>query len=176
MRVEPQRFLRMTARFGEQRGLMIKPAVATLEYFGESGVSQGKSRVQRDCVSVALFGRDEVVARDLGPHLKLTAAEIHDVGIRIVGQLRFHLCLFLRAELRRQRSGDFRRQLALQSDRILQCTIVTVRPDLPFGRCVGQLHIDQHAICGATNATLENGSNAKFLCDRAEPATGKIPI
>jgi hypothetical protein len=62
MRVEPERFLRMTARFGEQRGLIIKIAVATLEYFGESGVSQGKSRVQRDCVSVALFGRDVVVA------------------------------------------------------------------------------------------------------------------
>ena len=176
MRVEPQGLLRMSARFGEHCGPVIKAVVEILEYFGESGVSQRKSRVQRDCVSVALFGRDVVVARDLGPHLKLTAAEIHDVGIRIVGQLRFHLRLFLRAELRRQRSGDFRRQLALQSDRILQCAIVTVRPDLPFGRCVGQLHINQHAICGATNATLENGSNAKLLCDRAEPATGKIPI
>ena len=176
MRVEPQRFFRMTARFGEQCGLMVKIAVATLEHFGETRVSQGKSRVQRDCVSVALFGRDEVVARDLRPHLKLTAAEVHDIGIRIVGQLCFHLRLLLRAELRRQSSGDFRRQLALQSDRILQCTIVTVRPDLPFGRCVGQLHINQHAICSATNATLENGSNAKFLCNRAELATGKIPI
>ena len=86
------------------------------------------------------------------------------------------LRLFLRAELRSQSSGDFCRQLALQSDRILQCAIVTVRPDLPFGRCVGQLHINQHAICSATNATLENGSNAKLLCERAEPATGKIPI
>src|SRR5207253_6208806 len=118
MRVEPQGFLRMSARFGEQRGLMIKPAVATLEYFGESGVSQGKSRVQRDCVSVALFGRDEIVVRHFGSHLKLTATEIDDVGIRIVGQLRFHLRLFLRAELRSQSSGDFCRQLALQSDRI----------------------------------------------------------
>jgi hypothetical protein len=62
MRVEPQSFLRMTARFGEQRGLMIKGVVEVLEYFGESGVSQGKSRVQSDCVSIALFGRDEVVA------------------------------------------------------------------------------------------------------------------
>src|SRR5215831_11796604 len=116
MWVEPQRFLRMTARFSEQRGLMIKPAVATLKYFGESGVSQGKSRVQRDCVSVALFGRNEIVARHFGSHLKLTAAEIHNVGIRIVGQLRFHLRLLLRAKLRRQSSGDFRRQLALQSN------------------------------------------------------------
>src|ERR1700756_5354232 len=101
MRVEPQGFLRLTARFGEERGLMIKGAVATLEYFSESGVSQRKSRVQRDCVPVALFGCDVVVARDLGPHLKLTAAEIDDVGIRIVGQLRFYLRLFLRGELRR---------------------------------------------------------------------------
>src|SRR5262245_20664727 len=155
---------------------MIKPAVATLEYFGESRVSQGKSRVQRDCVPVALFGRDEIVARDLGSHLKLTAAEIHDVGIRIVGQLRFHLRLLLRTELRRQRSGDLRRQLALQSDRILQCAIVTVRPDLPFCRCVRQLYINQHAICGATNATLENSSDAKLLSNRAELATGKITI
>src|SRR5215510_6944501 len=99
MRVEPQGFLRMAARFVEKRGLMIKPFVATLEYFGESGVSQGKSRIQGDCVSVALFGRDVVVARYFWPHLKLTAAEIHDVGIRVVGQLRFHLCLLLRAEL-----------------------------------------------------------------------------
>src|SRR5262245_51858842 len=99
MRVEPQRFLRMTARFGEQRGLVIKPTVATLEYFSQSGVSQGKSRVQRNGVSVELFGRNVIVARDLGPHLKLTAAEIHNVGIRVIGQLRFHLCLLLRAEL-----------------------------------------------------------------------------
>src|SRR5215467_7991940 len=98
---------------------MIKPAVATLEYFGESGVSQGKSRVQRNCVSVALFSRDEIVARDFGSHLKLTASEIHDVGIRVVGQLRFYLRLLLRAELRRQRSGDFRSQFALQSNRIV---------------------------------------------------------
>jgi hypothetical protein len=61
MRVEPQRFLRMTARFGKHGGPLIKLAVEILEYFGESGVSQGKSRVQRDCVSVALFGSDEVV-------------------------------------------------------------------------------------------------------------------
>src|SRR5262249_54630517 len=106
MRVEPQSFLRMTACFGEQRGLTIEPAVATREYFGESRVSQGKSRVQRDCVSVALFGRDVVVARDLGPHLKLTAAKIDDVGIRIVGQLRFHLRLLLRAELRLKLGGN----------------------------------------------------------------------
>src|SRR5215510_13314240 len=107
MRVEPQGFLRMIARFGEQRRPIIKIFVATLEYFSESGVSQSKPRVQCDCVSVALFGSDVVVARDLGPHLKLTAAEIHDVGIRIFAQLRFHLRLFLRAELRSKRSGDF---------------------------------------------------------------------
>src|SRR5260370_29812480 len=115
MRIEPQGFLRMTARFGEHRGPVVKVVVEAGEYFGESGASQGKSRVQRNCVSVALFGRDVVVARNLGPHLKLTAAEIDDVGIRIVGQLRFHLRLFLRAELSRQSSGDFRRQLALES-------------------------------------------------------------
>jgi hypothetical protein len=96
--------------------IMIKILVATREHFGESRVRQRKSRVQRDCVSVALFGRDVVVARDLGSHLELTAAEIHDVGIRIVGQFRFHLRLFLRAKLRRQRSGDFCRRLAERSN------------------------------------------------------------
>ena len=48
MGIEPQRFLRMTACFGEQRGPMIKGVVEVLEYFGESGVSQGKSRVLRN--------------------------------------------------------------------------------------------------------------------------------
>ena len=99
---------------------MIKPAVATLELFRRVGREPGRTAGPARLRAVALFGRDEVVARDLGPHLKLTATEIDDVGIRIVGQLRFHLCLFLRAELRRERSGDFRGQLALQSDRILE--------------------------------------------------------
>ena len=61
MRIEPQGFLCMTARVGKHRGPQIKGAVEILEYFGESGVSERKSRVQRDCVSVALLGRDEVV-------------------------------------------------------------------------------------------------------------------
>src|SRR5262245_28082064 len=121
MRVEPQGFLRMAARFVEKRGLMIKPFVATLEYFSESGVSQRKSRIQRHCMSIALFGCDVVVARDLWPHLKLTAAEIHDVGVRIVGELRFNLRFFLRAELRRQGSRDLRRHLTLEPSNPSAC-------------------------------------------------------
>jgi hypothetical protein len=74
----------MTARFGEQRKLMVKIFAATLKRFGEPGVDQRKSAVQRTGVSVALFGRDVVVAGDLGPHLNLTAAEIHDVRIRVM--------------------------------------------------------------------------------------------
>src|SRR5262245_16671355 len=136
MRVESQGFLRMTARFGEQRGVMIKGVVEVLEDFGESGVSQRKSRIQSDCVSVALFGRDEVVARSLWPHLKLTAPEIHDVGIRIVGQLRFYLRLLLRAELRLKLGGNCFGNIGLDRKDVIKGSIVALDPQMRVLFCV----------------------------------------
>jgi hypothetical protein len=68
--------------------------------------------------------------------LKLTAAEIDDVGIWIVRQLRFHLRLLLRAELRLKLGGNCFSNIGLDRKDVIKGSIVALDPQMRILFCV----------------------------------------
>src|SRR5581483_8267564 len=88
--------------------------------------------------------------------------------IRILRWPGCHSRLLIRTEGSAQSVGDFAGQFALQSQRISQGTVVTVRPDLPGALRIDQLHVDHDSIAFSPHTALKNIRYAKRLSDLAQ--------
>src|SRR5262249_1760872 len=94
----------------------------------ESSVSESKVRIELYRFRIQVFRAIEVLEQGIGAFLDRNSTQIQRPGIRVLGWLAFNPRLFIWGQRRAQGLCDFRRQLTLKPKRIIQITIVTIRP------------------------------------------------
>src|ERR1700704_7140689 len=97
-----------------------------------------KVRVEGDRLHVKLLCSLVILQQRVGIPRDLISSQIKYISIRVLRGLGCHSRLLIRTQGSTQSVGDFTGQLALQSQRISQGAVVTIRPDLP-----GALRVDQ---------------------------------
>ena len=118
-----------------------------------------------DGFKVELLGSLIVLERSVGRGFKGARFEIKDVSLSVCGGLSLDPRLLFRAQFRAQFPGNLGGQLTLQPERILQGSVVTLRPKMPILQRVDQLHIDRHAIALPTHAAFKHVRNVERQTD-----------
>ncbi len=165
IRLETQSNLRFSASFGFPilGRLVIMENLGTNR--GQPGVGKRKVRVERNRLHVKLLRCFVILQQRVGVSRDLIRPQIEHICIRILRRLGCYSRLLIRTQRSAQSIGDFTGQLALQSQRISQSAVVTVRPDLPGTLRIDQLHIDHYPVPFPPHTTLKDICHAKRFAD-----------
>src|SRR5437764_2619814 len=131
-----------------------------------AGMRQSKLRIECNRLGIELIDCGVIFGgRRFRILLIIESSEINDVSVWIVGRLRSETCLFRQTQLCLELRRDLGSELSLESNRIGDGAVVTLRPDVAIIARVDQLHANKRAITVAPYRPFQNMIHSERLRD-----------
>ena len=141
-------------------------------------------REPRVCRGVTRIGRDRLL-EEVGraPHLgggglvpAVTSAQVGLVGARVHRPRSAQAFPLARRELDLHLACDRLRQLALERQDVAHVALVALRPEMPVGGRLDELHGDAHAVAGAEHRPFHDRVHAQLARDLGQGSTHALVL
>ena len=134
------------------------------------GMGEGKSRIERDRLTVERLGLLIIRDRKRRAVVEFPSPQIENVGIGIPGRSISNVVFLAGTERRIEGGGDGGREFSLQSNDIGQSAIVGFRPKLVAVARIDQRDVKHDPISRAIEASFQNVAHPERSADRCQIA------